>query len=151
MARELVTDDTGKVTAVSYIDKTTGDRAAGALPHGGAVGERVRVGPAAAQLEVAAAPAGAGQLVRPGRQVPDGHRRLRACRRRCRRSPACRIYNSDGYGPHLYIPWWMLDQHKELDFPRGYHVEVGGGGFGMPGIGFVRRHRTTAPRATACR
>ena len=30
----------------------------------------------------------------------------------------------------------MVDRHKELDFPRGYHVEVGGGGFGMPGLGF---------------
>ena len=30
----------------------------------------------------------------------------------------------------------MSDRHKELDFPRGYHVEVGGGGFGMPGLGF---------------
>ena len=46
------------------------------------------------------------------------------------------VFNSDGYGAHLYIPWWMLDRHKELDFPRGYHVEVGGGGFGMPGLGF---------------
>ncbi len=45
-------------------------------------------------------------------------------------------FNTDGYGAHLYIPWWMVDRHKELDFPRGYHVEVGGGGFGMPGIGF---------------
>jgi choline dehydrogenase-like flavoprotein len=46
------------------------------------------------------------------------------------------VYNSDGYGAHLYIPWWMLERHEELDFARGYHVEVGGGGFGMPGLGF---------------
>jgi choline dehydrogenase-like flavoprotein len=46
------------------------------------------------------------------------------------------VYNSDGYGAHLYVPWWMLDRHKELDFPRGYHIEVGGGGFGMPALGF---------------
>ena len=43
-------------------------------------------------------------------------------------------YNSDGYGIHLYVPWWMWDRHKELNFPRGYHIEVGGG-YGMPGIG----------------
>ena len=43
-------------------------------------------------------------------------------------------YNSDGYGSHLYVPWWMWDKHKELNFPRGYHIEVGGG-YGMPGIG----------------
>ena len=43
-------------------------------------------------------------------------------------------YNSDGYGSHLYVPWWVWDKHKELNFPRGYHIEVGGG-YGMPGIG----------------
>ena len=43
-------------------------------------------------------------------------------------------YNSDGYGSHLYVPWWLSDKHKELNFPRGYHIEVGGG-YGMPGIG----------------
>jgi choline dehydrogenase-like flavoprotein len=43
-------------------------------------------------------------------------------------------YNSDGYGSHLYVPWWMFDRHKELNFPRGYHVEVGGG-YGMPAVG----------------
>ena len=43
-------------------------------------------------------------------------------------------YNSDGYGSHIYVPWWMSDRHKELNFPRGYHIETGGG-YGMPGIG----------------
>jgi len=42
-------------------------------------------------------------------------------------------YNSDGYGSHLYVPWWMWDRHKELNFPRGYHIEVGGG-YGMPSV-----------------
>lgn len=43
-------------------------------------------------------------------------------------------YNDDGIGGnHLYIPWWLYDaRHKE--FPRGYHIELGGG-FGMPEIG----------------
>ena len=43
-------------------------------------------------------------------------------------------YNSDGYGAHLYVPWWGWDKQQELGFPRGYHIEVGGG-YGMPGIG----------------
>jgi choline dehydrogenase-like flavoprotein len=44
-------------------------------------------------------------------------------------------YNSDGVGGmHLYIPWW--GDNKALGFPRGYHVELGGG-FGMPGYGFL--------------
>jgi choline dehydrogenase-like flavoprotein len=43
-------------------------------------------------------------------------------------------YNSDGYSNHIYVPWWMWDRHKELNFPRGYHIECGGG-YGIPGIG----------------
>jgi choline dehydrogenase-like flavoprotein len=44
-------------------------------------------------------------------------------------------YNADGVGGmHLYIPWW--GDNKALGFPRGYHVEPGGG-FGMPGYGFM--------------
>src|SRR5262245_25940997 len=43
-------------------------------------------------------------------------------------------YNADGVGGmHMYIPWW--GDNKALGFPRGYHVEPGGG-FGMPGYGF---------------
>ena len=44
-------------------------------------------------------------------------------------------YNSDGVGgAHLYMPWW--GDNKALGFPRGYHIELGGG-FGMPGYGFM--------------
>ena len=43
-------------------------------------------------------------------------------------------YNADGVGGmHLYVPWW--GDNKALGFPRGYHIELGGG-FGMPGYGF---------------
>jgi choline dehydrogenase-like flavoprotein len=43
-------------------------------------------------------------------------------------------HNTDGTGgAHLYVPWWA--DNKQLDFPRGYHIELGGG-FGMPGYGF---------------
>ncbi len=37
---------------------------------------------------------------------------------------------------HVYVPWWELDK-KNKDFPRGYHIEIGGG-FGMPQIGSFR-------------
>jgi choline dehydrogenase-like flavoprotein len=30
----------------------------------------------------------------------------------------------------------MADRHNELDFPLGYHVETGGGGFAIPALGF---------------
>jgi choline dehydrogenase-like flavoprotein len=43
-------------------------------------------------------------------------------------------YNEDGVGGmHVYTPWWL--DNKKLDFPRGYHIEYGGG-FGMPVYGF---------------
>ena len=35
-------------------------------------------------------------------------------------------HNEDGAGgAHLYMPWWL--DNKKLDFPRGYHIEIGGG------------------------
>ncbi len=44
------------------------------------------------------------------------------------------IYNEDGVGGmHVYTPWWL--DNKDLDFPRGYHLEIGGG-MGMPSYGF---------------
>jgi len=43
-------------------------------------------------------------------------------------------YNEDGVGGmHVYTPWWL--DNRKLDFPRGYHIEFGGG-MGMPGYGF---------------
>jgi choline dehydrogenase-like flavoprotein len=43
-------------------------------------------------------------------------------------------HNEDGVGGmHLYMPWWL--DNKKLDFPRGYHIEIGGGRR-MPSYGF---------------
>ena len=43
-------------------------------------------------------------------------------------------YNEDGVGGmHVYTPWW--GDNKKLNFPRGYHIEVWGG-LGMPSYGF---------------
>jgi len=44
------------------------------------------------------------------------------------------IYNEDGVGGmHVYTPWWL--ENKNLDFSRGYHLEIGGG-MSMPSYGF---------------
>jgi choline dehydrogenase-like flavoprotein len=44
-------------------------------------------------------------------------------------------YNEDGVGGmHVYTPWWL--DNRKLDFPRGYHIEYGGG-MGMPSYGFL--------------
>ncbi|HZY39560.1 MAG TPA: GMC family oxidoreductase [Mucilaginibacter sp.] len=43
-------------------------------------------------------------------------------------------YNEDGVGSiHIYGPW--MNGNKKLPFPRGYHIEFGGG-MGMPEFGF---------------
>ena len=55
-------------------------------------------------------------------------------------------YNEDGVGGmHVYTPWWL--DNKKLDFPRGYHIEYGGG-MNMPAYGFgfgYRRHQRQIP------
>ena len=44
-------------------------------------------------------------------------------------------HNEDGAsGAHLFMPWWL--DNRNLDFPRGYHIEIGGGR-GLPGYGFM--------------
>ncbi|MBS1634026.1 MAG: GMC family oxidoreductase [Bacteroidetes bacterium] len=43
-------------------------------------------------------------------------------------------YNEDGVGGmHVYSPWWL--DNKKLDFPRGYHIEYWGG-MSQPAYGF---------------
>lgn len=43
-------------------------------------------------------------------------------------------FNEDGAGSvHIYSPWWL--DNKKLNFPRGYHIEYGGG-MRMPSYGF---------------
>ncbi len=44
-------------------------------------------------------------------------------------------FNEDGVGGmHVYMPWWNYEKQlrHQMNFPRGYHIEVGGGR-GMPG------------------
>mgnify|MGYP001554955200 FL=1 len=45
--------------------------------------------------------------------------------------------NDDGQGTqHTYVPWWGYEKQKELGFPRGYHIEIGGGRH-MPSMGMA--------------
>jgi len=135
MARELITDDTGKVTAVSYIDKTTGAE------------QQVRC--RTVVLSASACESARLLLNSKSSRHPQGLANENgqvgkyltdtvggSLSGQVPYLAGMPVYNSDGYGPHVYIPWWMVDRHKELDFPRGYHIEVGAGGFSMPGIGF---------------
>jgi choline dehydrogenase-like flavoprotein len=134
MARELVTDAAGKVTAVSYIDKTDGSE------------KQVRcrtVVLAASACESARLLLNSKSSRHPQGLANSSGKVGRYLMDTVGYSMSATIpalsgmphYNSDGYsGSHLYVPWWLWDKHKDLNFPRGYHIEVGGG-YGMPGIG----------------
>ncbi|MGH9161474.1 MAG: GMC family oxidoreductase [Vicinamibacteraceae bacterium] len=133
MARELVTDRDGRVTAVSYIDKTSGRERqvqcrTVVLAASACESARLLLNSKSARHPTGVANS-SGHV---GRYLMDtvGFTMSASV-------PALAgmpRYNSDGYGGHLYVPWWLWDEHKKLDFPRGYHIEVSGG-YGMPGIG----------------
>lgn len=54
-------------------------------------------------------------------------------------------YNEDGAGGnHVYSPWWNHGTQSKLDFPRGYHIEIGGGR-GMPDMGSLGILESKAP------
>lgn len=54
-------------------------------------------------------------------------------------------YNEDGAGGlHVYSPWWKTRDHAALGFPRGYHIEMGGGRQ-MPSMSSLSILNSTAP------
>lgn len=134
MAREVLTDDEGRATGVSYVDTGTGRERQ--------VRSRVVV-LAASACESARLllnsrsprhPAGlANSSGAVGRHLTDTvGASLRGQIPRLEGLPA---HNDDGIGGmHVYMPWWL--DNRKLDFPRGYHIEVGGGRQ-MPGYGIM--------------
>jgi len=133
MARELITDSSGKVTAVSYIDKTTRTEKqircrSVVIACGACESARLLLNSKGPSHPNGLAN-GSGHV---GRNLTDsvGYS-LGAHIPALEELPR---HNSDGMGGmHVYIPWWLWDA-KDKTFPRGYHVEIGGG-FHMPGIG----------------
>jgi choline dehydrogenase-like flavoprotein len=133
MARELVTDGTGKVTAVSYVDKATRSE------------KQVRC----RAVVVAASACESARLLLNSKSTrfPNGIANSSGVVGRYLTDsvgyavsgyvPALSgmpRHNSDGIGGmHVYVPWWLYGD-KQKDFPRGYHIEIGGG-FGMPTLG----------------
>jgi choline dehydrogenase-like flavoprotein len=136
MARELMVDKSGKVTAVSYIDKATRSEKqirCRTVMVGASACESARLLlNSKSSLFPNGLANGSGQI---GRWLTDtvgyslsGH--IPALENLPR-------HNCDGIGGmHVYVPWWLLDK-KNKDFPRGYHIEIGGG-FGMPQLGSFR-------------
>jgi choline dehydrogenase-like flavoprotein len=134
MAREVTTDRTGLATGVSYIDKTDGSD--------NHVRARIVV-LAASACETARLLLNSTSSLFPdglantsgtvGKYLTDstGSDVAGFVPRLMDNVP----HNEDGAGGgHIYMPWWL--NNEDLDFPRGYHVEVWGGR-GMPGYGFM--------------
>ena len=134
MAREVLTNDEGRATAVSYVDTATGKT------------EEVRakiIVLAASACETARLLLNSKSTRHPdglanssgnvGRYLTDttgtsvqGHIPI---------LEGLPSYNDDGAGGmHVYMPWWL--DNRKLDFPRGYHIEPWGGR-DMPGYGFM--------------
>jgi choline dehydrogenase-like flavoprotein len=133
MAREILTGPDGKVTGISYVDKATRDE------------RQVRC--RAAVIAASACESARLLLNSKSSRFPNGLANSSGAVGRyltdtvgyalSGQVPALAgvpRHNSDGIGGmHVYVPWWLWDKpHKE--FPRGYHIEVGGG-FGMPQLG----------------
>ena len=134
MAREITTDDTGLASGVAYVDKNTMRdnhvRARIVVVAGGAC-ESARLLLNSKSSRFPQGIANSSGTV--GRYLTDSTGTgVTGFIPRMMDMPA---HNEDGVGGmHLYMPWWL--DNKKLDFPRGYHIEIGGGRR-MPGFGFL--------------
>ena len=134
MAREVLTDEQGLATGVSYVNRTDRrDYAVRArivvLAASACESARLLLNSKSGRFPNGLANS-SGQV---GRNLTDstglsvgGH---------IPKMEAMPPHNEDGAsGAHLYMPWWL--DNAKLDFPRGYHIELGGGRR-MPGFGFM--------------
>ena len=134
MVREVLTDASGKATGVLYIDRKTREqkRVLGrtvVLAASTCESARILLNSKSAIFPNGLAN-GSGMV---GRNLMDtvGF----SVSGRVPALDGMPVYNTDGFGgTHLYAPWWGYNDHAKLGFPRGYHIEFGGG-FGMPGVG----------------
>lgn len=131
MAREILVGQDGKARAVSYIDKTTRTEQqvrARVFVVGASACESARLLLNSSSTLFPDGLANSSGVV--GRYLVDsvgsdgyGHFPV------LEKMPP---HNHDGVGGmHVYVPWWKFD--RKNDFPRGYHIEIGGGR-GLPHI-----------------
>ncbi|HZL42770.1 MAG TPA: GMC family oxidoreductase, partial [Verrucomicrobiae bacterium] len=136
MVREVSVDENGKATGVQYIDKTTGKEShvkarVVVLAASGCESARILLNSKSARFPQGLAN-GSGMV---GKYLMDtvGSSLMGQI-------PAlenCPPHNEDGASVmHMYVPWWQYreQQAHKLDFPRGYHIEFGGGRR-MPEVG----------------
>ncbi|HXM96923.1 MAG TPA: GMC family oxidoreductase [Candidatus Dormibacteraeota bacterium] len=134
MAREILVDKDGKAEGVAYVDKAT----------------RTEKRVAARAVVVAASACESARLLLNSKSTlfPDGLANSSGTVGRylmdsvgsggwglfpqLEKMPP---HNHDGVGGmHMYMPWWKFD--RQNDFPRGYHIEFGGGR-DLPGVGMM--------------
>jgi choline dehydrogenase-like flavoprotein len=129
MVREVTVDASGQATGVHYVDKTTGQEMHAAarvvvLAASGCESSRILLNSKSAQFPDGLA--NSSGLV--GRYLMDT-----VGASLTGQIPAlenCPPHNEDGASVmHLYMPWWNYQEQAagKMDFPRGYHVEFGGG------------------------
>lgn len=136
MVCELLIDGKGKAKGVAYIDKKSGKQEAASgrvVVLAASAGETARI---LMNSKSAAFPNGAanssGQV---GRNLMDTVGAAMGAQ-----FPVLEgrpSYNEDGaMGMHVYIPFWLYQEQArgELDFPRGYHYELGADGRREPGM-----------------
>ncbi len=137
MAREIVTDENGRVVTVSYIDKKTRTE------------QQIRC--RVVVLAASACESARLLLNSKSRRFPLGLANHSGVVGRFLMDtvgfgleghiPSLEglpRYDTDGMsGSHLYMPWWQWNK-KNKGFPRGYHIEFGGG-YSMPQVGSFHR------------
>ncbi|AWV97970.1 GMC family oxidoreductase [Arcticibacterium luteifluviistationis] len=133
MAREVLTDENGKAIGVSYVDKITKEEVTVRakiviLAASACESSRLLLNSKSSRFQNGLA--NSSGVV--GKYLHDSTGSSRSGfvpgltdRKR---------YNEDGVGGlHVYSPWWL--DNSKLDFPRGYHIEYGGG-MTQPAYGF---------------
>jgi choline dehydrogenase-like flavoprotein len=129
MVREVMMDEHGKATGVLYIDKTTGKECRASariivLAASGCESARILLNSQSARF-----PNGlANRSGKVGRYLMDTVGATLAGQIPMLEN--CPPHNEDGASVmHMYMPWWLYQEQRagKLDFPRGYHIEFGGG------------------------
>ncbi|EEB78882.1 GMC oxidoreductase family protein [marine gamma proteobacterium HTCC2148] len=134
MVKSVNVDDKGRVNAISYVDKKTGElnelpAPVTILAASACESARIMLNSKSEHHPRGLANS-SGQL---GRNIMDSTGMSFSAS-----VPALKgrpIYNEDGHtANHLFIPWWghSAQARGDLNFPRGYHFEMGTG-FQAPG------------------
>ncbi len=134
MAREVTTDESGLATGVAYVDRTTGREnhvRARIVVLAASACESARILLNSKSSRFPQGLANSSGVV--GRYLTDTTGT--GVRGFIPKMMSGIPHNEDGVGgAHLYMPWWL--NNKTLDFPRGYHIELGGGRR-MPSFGVL--------------